>query len=150
MAAERQPGMCRLCGHPLQIADARYRDPVHRNGCPKNPPRQPAPAPAPLLTLGRQPASHRWASHPSEHPDAPTPACRGYNTSLWFNDTHVPGWQRDRDQAVAICGTCPLQTACREWAVPKADLHGIWGGWPASKRETERQRRRQAADQRSN
>lgn len=52
-------------------------------------------------------------------------ACRNHDPELWFpdrSDTHI------RAQAIAICVTCPVQTACATYALTHQITDGIWGG----------------------
>lgn len=53
------------------------------------------------------------------------------------------------EQARRICGTCPVQEPCLEYALAERIDHGVWGG--ASERERRRilKRRRQEAASRS-
>ncbi len=52
--------------------------------------------------------------------------CRGYDPEMWHptqGKAHGPAARRAR----AICGYCPVQPDCLEWAVTHAES-GIWGG----------------------
>lgn len=75
---------------------------------------------------------------------APTPpdwtlaACRRHDPDLWFpgagaGDTPV--------RAKRICWTCPIVAVCREYAIPQADLGGIWGGLSPLERARARRER---------
>lgn len=68
-----------------------------------------------------------------------TPACRGYDTDLFFPTTTTKGdtQVRQTTEAKAICFTCPLLNPCREWALsqPLRHLAGIWGGTTMRDRE---------------
>jgi hypothetical protein len=75
-------------------------------------------------------------------PDTPAPfaedwrrdaACARVDPELWFPEC-VPGYREDVAAALAICGTCPVQSVCLATAVQRNE-HGIWGGM------TEKQRR---------
>jgi WhiB family redox-sensing transcriptional regulator len=67
-----------------------------------------------------------WARRPHfiDHADQP-PACRGHDPDLWFPE---PGQRHRRQQAKAICATCPHQDPCRDWAAAQPRIVGIWGG----------------------
>ncbi|MFI6132673.1 WhiB family transcriptional regulator [Micromonospora sp. NPDC051141] len=56
-----------------------------------------------------------------------TPACRGYDTELFFPRTES-SWMVRR--AKDVCARCPLLDPCLEWAMrqPVGKLDGIWGG----------------------
>ncbi|MCI3153201.1 WhiB family transcriptional regulator [Streptomyces sp. GB4-14] len=48
--------------------------------------------------------------------------CR-LDPDTWFSDN-----SRERDAAVRLCRTCPLQQACAEQAIAEREPHGVWGG----------------------
>ncbi|MEX0664164.1 MAG: WhiB family transcriptional regulator [Acidimicrobiia bacterium] len=58
-------------------------------------------------------------------------SCRGPESVLFFAPT-VPEPRPDREareaRAKAICGGCPVQVECLEYAVRIREWHGIWGG----------------------
>lgn len=56
--------------------------------------------------------------------------CIGTNTD-WFID----GW----DEAVRICGDCPVKKQCLEYAL-ETDSVGVWGGTTDAEREELRKR----------
>ena len=60
----------------------------------------------------------------------PDAACRDHDPSLWFT-THKRSPANAR--AVAICNTCPHQTACLAYSLEWAS-DGIWGGKTADER----------------
>ncbi len=64
--------------------------------------------------------------------------CRGQNPSLFFPSDGV-GVERAR----RVCGECPVQTECLEYALRYRIEHGVWGG--ASERERRRILRRRKA-----
>lgn len=69
-------------------------------------------------------------------PDA-QPACHGVPTDVFFPGVGNSAWPARR-----ICGRCPLEDPCREWAVAQTwSLHGIWGGTTLHQREKIRARR---------
>ena len=58
-------------------------------------------------------------------------ACRGPHATVFFPPSH--GERREarqsREQAAkSICHSCPVCTACREYALEIREPHGIWGG----------------------
>lgn len=56
-------------------------------------------------------------------------ACKG-QTHLFFAPHNERPRARDRrvTAAVALCKTCPLATACAEYAQANKEEYGIWGG----------------------
>jgi len=63
-------------------------------------------------------------------------ACRAVPTEVFF-----PGRGEATEPAKEVCRACPVRAECRDYAVPVAELKGIWGGLA----EVERQRLRRAA-----
>lgn len=43
--------------------------------------------------------------------------------------------------AKAVCGMCPVQEACLNYALTEGIAHGIWGGMVPKERTAERRRR---------
>jgi WhiB family transcriptional regulator, redox-sensing transcriptional regulator len=64
-------------------------------------------------------------------------ACRGPESVLFFPPT-VPEPRPDREareaRAKAICGACPVERECLEFALRIREPHGIWGGRNESER----------------
>lgn len=61
-------------------------------------------------------------------------ACRGTDPDIFFpNGTTGPMW-REVERAIAICRTCPVQGACREWALRTNQDVGVWGGMTENER----------------
>lgn len=58
-------------------------------------------------------------------------ACRGLDPQVFY-----PVSDEDAGEAKVICGSCPVQEPCLEWALRNREQDGIWGG------ATERERRR--------
>jgi WhiB family transcriptional regulator, redox-sensing transcriptional regulator len=54
----------------------------------------------------------------------------GENPELWFPDpnTHNKWTLARTNKAVAICKRCPIQQACRQYAIDTDNRYGIWGG----------------------
>lgn len=55
--------------------------------------------------------------------------CAQADPEQWFPEKGQPGTDAKR-----ICGMCPAQTACLEWALETRQRHGIWGGLSANER----------------
>lgn len=79
-----------------------------------------------LRTASAVPAPGRWTQQA---------ACRSQDTEVFF-----AGGDRYPNQALSICGSCPVADACRQYAAAVRGLQGVWGGQTA----TERQRSRRA------
>jgi WhiB family redox-sensing transcriptional regulator len=67
--------------------------------------------------------SPTWTTHPgrlcgtgTNHPDA------------WFPVSTQPLGLRPEEYAKRLCAGCPVINACGEYAIPRAELEGIWGG----------------------
>jgi WhiB family redox-sensing transcriptional regulator len=58
-------------------------------------------------------------------------ACRGVDPDVFY-----PVTDEEADPAKAVCGLCPVATACLEFALATREKDGVWGG------ATERERRR--------
>jgi WhiB family redox-sensing transcriptional regulator len=68
-----------------------------------------------------------------ERPWAVFSACRDEDSDLFFPETKV-----QERRALAICGICPVQNECLEYAFEAEVRYGVWGGM------SEKQRRRLA------
>lgn len=66
--------------------------------------------------------------------------CGKHDPVLWFPTKGGPN-----SAAVAICNGCPVKDACLEYALPRAELAGVWGGMS----ETHRRMLRSALGRRS-
>ena len=64
---------------------------------------------------------------------APAACATHPRPDLWFPDSGADGIAQAA-QARAICRTCPALEACRAYAIPRADLHGLWAGLSANQR----------------
>lgn len=60
--------------------------------------------------LPRRPPWHRVA------------ACRDAGVSMF------PTSRRGVAEALAVCGRCPAVLLCRQAAIERGELHGVWGG----------------------
>ncbi len=85
----------------------------------------------------------RGTAGPAPFEDIPTPgswrsrgACAAAATEVFF-----PGRGISLEPAKAICRTCPVLGACRDYAVPLAELKGVWGGLGEIERRRLRARR---------
>ena len=77
-----------------------------------------------------QPLDQRWQLRA---------ACRGRSAPLFFPPTSSERRDErdDRERrAKAICRTCPVVDACRDYALSIREPHGIWGGLNESERRT--------------
>lgn len=74
----------------------------------------------------------------------PPRACAGIDTRLFFPGKEGGGREAGvEQQAKAVCRRCAAQRFCRAYAIPIADLSGVWG----SMNENERARVRKARQQ---
>jgi WhiB family redox-sensing transcriptional regulator len=57
-------------------------------------------------------------------------ACRDEDNNLFYYQDQERGDQKASriKAAKAICASCPVSTACLEWATRTKETHGIWGG----------------------
>jgi WhiB family transcriptional regulator, redox-sensing transcriptional regulator len=87
--------------------------------------------------MSRQPAATP-AYHASVGDDgfltAPDLACTHADPELFFQDGHGL-------DAKDICNRCPALDACRDYAVVRPWLYGIWGGTSLKQRQKIRQKR---------
>ena len=66
-------------------------------------------------------------------------ACASHpDPDLWFAD---PSDTTRHEQAITLCATCPVKTACLDYAMSLPNMPGTWGGTT----ETERTRLRRNA-----
>ena len=49
--------------------------------------------------------------------------CREYDAELWFAESPA-----DVELAKALCGVCPLRSACLASALGREEPWGVWGG----------------------
>ncbi|MFF5858176.1 WhiB family transcriptional regulator [Streptomyces sp. NPDC012751] len=56
------------------------------------------------------------------------PACRSEDPELFFPVGDSGPALVLIAKAKAVCGRCPLQRECREWAVGNGESAGVWGG----------------------
>ena len=58
-------------------------------------------------------------------------SCRSTHAALFFAPSTVEPTQERRTReahARALCRSCPVQPACRDYALDVQEPHGIWGG----------------------
>ncbi|MDV6013515.1 WhiB family transcriptional regulator [Haloechinothrix sp. LS1_15] len=61
-------------------------------------------------------------------------ACRDSDPELFFPISEVGPDAERIEQAKAICGRCPVQEQCLEFALTEGLDHGIFGGTTATER----------------
>jgi WhiB family redox-sensing transcriptional regulator len=66
--------------------------------------------------------THTLGAQAPERTDASTP-CRSYDPELWFAER-----PDEVALAQALCGDCPLRTACLAGALERREPWGVWGG----------------------
>lgn len=59
--------------------------------------------------------------------------CQQVDPDLWF-----PEVGQDGSGAKRVCGRCPVQQACHDYAVEAGEQWGIWGGTTARQRRGRR------------
>ena len=65
-------------------------------------------------------------------------ACAGMDQRAFFADgCHS---RAQVHAAKKVCAICPVQTACRNWAITTGERNGVWGGM--SQKELRQRRRR--------
>ena len=70
-------------------------------------------------------------------------ACRRADPELFFHAELERGVQRRRREAAAllVCVRCPVLRACREHALERGEVYGVWGGLTEEQREQVRRAR---------
>ncbi|MDD7942562.1 WhiB family transcriptional regulator [Actinomycetospora lutea] len=71
-------------------------------------------------------------------------ACRGMDLAVFFHPDgeREPSRGRRVDGAKQVCASCPVMTACRDWARSVQEPYGVWGGESEDERRTLLARRR--------
>ena len=88
-----------------------------------------------------QGAARMWAVPISdERPWVVFGACRDADPDLFF-----PTSRDSSDKAMAICGSCPVQPECLDYAFDAGERFGIWGGLTEKDRRKARARMRRSA-----
>lgn len=54
--------------------------------------------------------------------------CAAYDPETFFPLTYGLQCAKQIEEARSVCRACPLRDECLSWALPQADLDGIWGG----------------------
>lgn len=73
--------------------------------------------------------------------------CRQLDAEVFFPDGDGPRYTEQVDAAKAICRACPVLASCRQWALDRRELHGVWGGLSARERISILRRRGQGTGQ---
>jgi transcription factor WhiB len=73
-------------------------------------------------------------------------ACREEDPELWFPKGHEGPWQITIADAKSICGRCPTQDACLQYALDESVNYGIFGGLTEKERHNLRRRNQRAED----
>ena len=68
--------------------------------------------------------------------------CRGLDPDIFFPD---PDDEFAAVGAIEVCGTCPVQETCLEWAIARREKDGVWGGATVRERRRIIRRRRRSA-----
>lgn len=63
-------------------------------------------------------------------------ACRGQDIDTFFDEA-----PETREEALAVCGPCPVRADCFDAALAAPEHFGIWGGASPNARKAERRRR---------
>ncbi|WP_369293494.1 WhiB family transcriptional regulator [Streptomyces sp. TX20-6-3] len=80
--------------------------------------------------------------HEEETPWRRRAACasRDIDPEIFFSPERGRPSQHWSEEAVAICGSCPVQSQCLETALKGREKSGIWGGLtPAARRKRARE-----------
>ncbi|MFD8565468.1 WhiB family transcriptional regulator [Streptomyces sp. NPDC059639] len=69
--------------------------------------------------------------------------CRGMDPDLFFPIGNSSSFATlvQIDEAKAVCGSCPVERQCLEWALNAGPVEGIWGGTTDAERRAVRRRR---------
>ena len=65
--------------------------------------------------------------------------CRGVDPDLFFPENGAP-----TNEAKAVCGRCPVQHECLQYALEAGEKFGVWGGRSEKERRRMRRQRRAA------
>ncbi|MGH3099263.1 MAG: WhiB family transcriptional regulator [Streptosporangiales bacterium] len=71
-------------------------------------------------------------------------ACNAHSADLFFGDEGETREEREMRERAAkgVCASCAALSVCRDYAVERPGLHGLWGGLNGRERAAERRRRR--------
>lgn len=60
--------------------------------------------------------------------------CQDFDSEIFFPISHGAEREEQVRVAKAICGRCPVQSACLTWALEQGEPFGIWGGLDEAER----------------
>lgn len=74
-------------------------------------------------------------------------ACRGMPVDLFLGaDAETPAQRRRREaEAVQVCRGCPVVDECRQMAMDRPEVFGVWGATTEAERLQARRERTRAA-----
>ncbi|CAM5627767.1 WhiB family transcriptional regulator [Streptomyces griseus] len=75
-------------------------------------------------------------------------ACREEDPDLFFPIGSTGPAVVQTAEAKTVCRSCPVQTACLEWALENGQDSGIWGGLSENERRALKRRSRRRAESR--
>jgi WhiB family transcriptional regulator, redox-sensing transcriptional regulator len=78
----------------------------------------------------------RRGQHPADLFDVPAACHTADDPDVFFLPAGASA--TDVEAAKKICRSCQLVQQCAEWAIPRADLVGIWGATTAAERQAAR------------
>jgi WhiB family redox-sensing transcriptional regulator len=84
---------------------------------------------------------HLWADPDAQAEWWADAACAGADPDWFFPEKRDP-WKVAN--AKRVCNGCPVLEPCRDYAMPKRLLDGIWGGLTAGERDRLRRANRRA------
>jgi len=67
-------------------------------------------------------------------------ACLQADPELFFPIGSTGPAVRQVNEAKRVCGSCPVRSACLEWALEARQDHGVWGGLTEDERRSLRRR----------
>jgi WhiB family redox-sensing transcriptional regulator len=67
-------------------------------------------------------------------------ACRGRDPELFFPVGSIGPALQQLQKAKQVCGRCPVQSICLEWAIRAGIDHGVWGGMSEDERRSLKRR----------
>lgn len=66
-------------------------------------------------------------------PQLPGALCAQADPEAWFPEKG----ERPSAAVRQICAQCPCQAACRQWAIRRHEIWGVWGGTTSQQRMRE-------------
>ncbi|MFE0626211.1 WhiB family transcriptional regulator [Streptomyces sp. NPDC058864] len=67
-------------------------------------------------------------------------ACSGEDPELFFPISGSGLGMVQIGEAKAVCGRCPVQARCLEWALGAGPMEGVWGGTTEAERRAMQRR----------